>query len=100
MDIPQHATLAKHTKHVGTCAVAITNIQSLEQDAEAPCVDIGRRCKFEAKNDKSFGLCTSMTATEHVVEDETPPLAVEPAEVGLKRSASVSATAGSDVRKK
>jgi hypothetical protein len=41
-----------------------------------------------------------MTATEHTVEDETPPLAVEPAEVGLKRSASVSATARSDVRKK
>jgi hypothetical protein len=31
--------------------------------------------------DKSFGLCTSMTATEHVVEVETPPLAVQPAEV-------------------
>jgi hypothetical protein len=30
-----------------------------------------------------------MTATEHTVEDETPPLAVESAEVSLKRSASV-----------
>jgi hypothetical protein len=41
-----------------------------------------------------------MTATEHTVEDETHPLAVESAEVSLKRSASVSATARSDVRKK
>ena len=41
-----------------------------------------------------------MTATEHTVEDETPPLAVEPGEVILKRSASVLATARSDVRKK
>jgi hypothetical protein len=24
--------------------------------------------------DKSFGWCTSMTATEHVIEDEIPPL--------------------------
>jgi hypothetical protein len=41
-----------------------------------------------------------MTATEQTVEDETPPLAVQSAEVSLKRSASVSATARSDVREK
>jgi hypothetical protein len=33
-----------------------------------------------------------MTATEHVVEVETPPLAVQPAEVGPNRCASVPAT--------
>ena len=38
----QHATLAKHTKHVGICAVAITNIQSLEQDVENRCVDMSQ----------------------------------------------------------
>ena len=41
-----------------------------------------------------------MTATEHTVEDEALPLVVESAEVSLKISASVSATARSDVRKK
>jgi hypothetical protein len=40
-----------------------------------------------------------MTETEHVIEVETPPLAVQPAEVGLKRSASVPATARSGLRK-
>ena len=38
----QHATLAKHTQDVGICAVAITNIQSLEQDVENPCVDMSQ----------------------------------------------------------
>ena len=39
-----------------------------------------------------------MTATEHVVEVERPP-AVQPAEVGPNRCASVPATARSGVRK-
>ena len=40
-----------------------------------------------------------MTATGHVVEVETPPLAVQPAEVGPNRCASVPATARSGARK-
>ena len=40
-----------------------------------------------------------MTATEHVVEVETPPLAVQPAEVGPNRFAGVPATARSGLRK-
>jgi hypothetical protein len=39
------------------------------------------------------------TATEHAVEDETVPLAVQQAEVGTNRCASVPATARSGVRK-
>jgi hypothetical protein len=40
-------------------------------------------------NDKSFDWCTSMTATEHVIEVETLPLAVQPVEVGPKTGAQV-----------
>jgi hypothetical protein len=47
----------------------------------------------------SHSTYTSMTATEHVVEVETPPLAVQPAEGGPNRCASVPATARSGVRK-
>jgi hypothetical protein len=39
------------------------------------------------------------TAIEHAVEDETAPLAVQPAEVGTNRCAGVPATARSGVRK-
>jgi hypothetical protein len=48
---------------------------------------------------QSFGWCTSTTATEHVIEVATPPLAVQPAEVGLNWCASVPATARSGLRK-
>jgi hypothetical protein len=40
--ISQHTTLAKHTQHVRICAVTNTNIQSLEQDVENPCVNISQ----------------------------------------------------------
>ena len=39
MDIPARHIGETHEVYVGTYAVAITNTQSLEQDAEAPCVD-------------------------------------------------------------
>jgi hypothetical protein len=50
-------------------------MKGLEQDAEDPCdrYVVGANLK---SRDQRFGWCPSMTATEQVVEVETPPLAV------------------------
>jgi hypothetical protein len=50
--------------------------------------------------DQSFGWCAVTTATGHAVEDETAPLAVQPAEVGTNRCAGVPATGRSGVYEK
>jgi hypothetical protein len=46
-----------------------------------------------------FTSAVGLAVAQHAVEDETPPLAVQPAEVGPNRCASVPATARSGVRK-
>ena len=69
-------------------------MKGVDQDAEDPCDRYVAGAKLKSR-DKSFGWCPSMTATEQVVEVQTPPLVVQPAEVRLKRSASAAATARS-----
>jgi hypothetical protein len=93
--ISQHPILAEHTQHVRNCAGTNTNIKGLGQNVEDPCVG----GKIQAKRQKFWLWCALTTATEHAVEVETPPLAVQPAEVGPKRGANVPAMARSGVRK-